>query len=279
MRKPVTKLSRGVLGETISALAGLDASPCLIESQPAPGRSFRDAGRVIERVAAARASSSPHGPVVRGSRAMTRKPPALLELLDTIVADERAAAKIVLAHPELAHARVETERFYEGVHQLYEGDTALHLAAAALEPDVVAALLRAGADPNALNRRDASALHYACDPRPLGLTWNPPAQRRVLEQLLDAGARIDQVEKAGAQPLHRAVRARSPEAVRCLLERGADPRARHAKQGSTPLQLAHHSTGAGGTKGARAEQEAIVALLLEHGAGPHGKSSGSEVSS
>jgi ankyrin repeat protein len=87
----------------------------------------------------------------------------------------------------------------------------------------------------------------------------------------DAGARIDHVEKAGATPLHRAVRARSPEAVRCLLERGASVGARHAKQGSTPLHLALHGTGASGTKGARAEQEEIVALLIRHGADTQAK--------
>lgn len=191
----------------------------------------------------------------------------LSRLLAAIVADEAEAVRLVENAPELASARVPRDRLVEEVpHWLYGGDTALHLAAAALRPLAVRALLRAGADPGARNRRGALALHYACDPRPGGPTWDPAAQRRVIELLADAGSPIEHAEKAGATPLHRTVRARSPEAVRCLLDRGARVDAPHGKQGSTPLHLALRSTGAGGTRGARAEQDAIVALLLERGA-------------
>jgi ankyrin repeat protein len=191
---------------------------------------------------------------------MKKSPTALADLLDALVADEARAVRLVRAEPTLAKARVAEDRLVEAVpHWLYVGDTALHLAAAALRPRAVAALLRAGADPNAENRRGALALHYACDPRPKsGKTWNPTKQREVIELLLDGGSRIDHAEKAGAAPLHRAVRARSPEAVRSLLERGARVDAAH-------LRLATRSTGASGTRGARAEQEEIVALLREHG--------------
>src|SRR5262249_28888299 len=93
-------------------------------------------------------------------------------------------------------------------------------------------------------------------------------QRSVIERLLDAGANIEHADKTGATPLHRAVRARSPEAVRCLLARGARVDAPHGTQRTTPLHLATHSTGASGTKHARAEQQAIVELLIEYGADP-----------
>jgi ankyrin repeat protein len=155
---------------------------------------------------------------------------------------------------------------------LYVGDTALHLAAAALLPLAVGALIEAGADSNAENRRGATALHYACDARPkAGKTWNPSKQRSVIELLLDAGSDIEHKDKAGAAPLHRAVRARSPQAVRCLLEHGARVDTTHGGQRTTSLHIVTHSTGASGTKGARAEQQEIVKLLLQYGADPRAR--------
>ena len=201
---------------------------------------------------------------------MSNRSTTLVELLAAIVADEAEAVRLVRATPEIGQARVARERLVQEVpHQLYVGDTALHLAAAALRPLAVGALIEAGADSNAENRRGATALHYACDARPrAGKTWNPSGQRSVIELLLDAGSDIEHRDKAGAAPLHRAVRARSPEAVRCLLERGARVDATHGRQRTSPLHIATHSTGASGTKGARAEQQEIVAILLQHGADP-----------
>ncbi len=193
---------------------------------------------------------------------------ALLELLAAIVADEAKAVRLVRATPHIARMRVAGERLIEEIpHQSYAGDTALHIAAAALRPRVVEALIHAGADQNAQNRRGATALHYACDARPkAGKTWNPSKQRLVIELLLDAGSDIEHQDKAGAAPLHRAVRARSPEAVRCLLERGARVDATHGRQRTTPLHIGSRSTGASGTMGARAEQHEIMQLLLRYGA-------------
>jgi len=193
---------------------------------------------------------------------------ALSGLLDAIVSDEAEAVRLVRATPGIGQARVADERLVDEVpHQLYVGDTALHLAAAALRPLAVAALIEVGADANAENRRGAIALHYACDARPKGgRTWSPATQRSVIELLLDAGSDIEQKDKAGATPLHRAIRARSPEAVRCLLERGARVDARHGRQRTTPLHIVTHSTGASGTKGTHAEQQEILELLLRYGA-------------
>jgi ankyrin repeat protein len=191
-------------------------------------------------------------------------------LLGAIVQNEARAVQLVRATPALALARVDAERLViEVPHHLYIGDTALHLAAAALRPSAVRALLDAGADVHAVNRRGATALHYACDARPAaGKAWQPSRQRSVIALLVHAGSDIARKDRAGADPLHRAVRARSPEAVRCLIARGADVTGRYGRQGTTLLHLATRSTGASGTRGTRAAQQAIVDLLLDGGADP-----------
>jgi ankyrin repeat protein len=168
--------------------------------------------------------------------------------------------------PAAAAQRMDEDVLITDVHWLYRGDTPLHLAAAGLRYDAARALLAAGTPVNAVNRRGAAALHYACDPRPLSPNWNPPAQQRIIELLVSAGATVDLPDRGGITPLHRAVRARSPAAVAALLSAGADPRAATGKAGSTPLHLAVAPTGAGGTAGAGELQLEIVRMLLAAGA-------------
>jgi ankyrin repeat protein len=151
-------------------------------------------------------------------------------------------------------------------HMLYRGDTPLHLAAAGLRDAAARALLAVGAPVNAVNRRGATPLHYASDPRPLSPTWDPAAQRRLIDLLVSAGATAGHPDRGGVTPLHRAVRARSPAAVAALLAAGASPRAATTKTGSTPLHLAVAPSGASGTAGAADYQLEIVHLLLAAGA-------------
>src|SRR5262249_60654328 len=115
----------------------------------------------------------------RAAITMSNRSPPLVELLAAIVADEARAVRLVRATPAIAQVRVAHERLVEEVpHQLYVGDTALHLAAAALRPLAVGALIKAGADSYAENRRGATALHYACDARPkAGKTRDPSKQK------------------------------------------------------------------------------------------------------
>lgn len=151
----------------------------------------------------------------------------------------------------------------EITHHVYAGDTALHVAAAAFRRDVAALLVARGADCRARNRRGAEPLHYASDTH----RWDPVAQADTIEYLLSAGADPNALDRSGVSPLHRAVRTRSLPAVRALLDGGADVR-RPNRSGSTPLHLAVQSTGrsGSGSSHARAQQAAIVALLLERGA-------------
>jgi len=82
--------------------------------------------------------------------------------------------------------------------------------------------------------RTAEALHYSCDPRPrLGGIWNLKEQAKLIELLIKPGSKTEHVDCGGATALHRAVRARSPAAVRRLLKSGARVVAQLAKTGST----------------------------------------------
>jgi ankyrin repeat protein len=154
---------------------------------------------------------------------------------------------------------------YEIGHYIYAGDTALHVAAAAHQQEIVQKLIAAGANVRARNRRGAEPLHYAADGMPGSHTWNPPAQAETVARLIEAGADPNATDKSGVTPLHRAVRTRCGAAVKALLEAGADPRRRN-KSGSTPMLLATQSTGRGGSGSceAKAQQELIVQLLQEH---------------
>lgn len=185
-------------------------------------------------------------------------------LFEAIAGGDHAMVRALLAEDaSLALVRATKDRLFDELHWLYVGDTPLHLASAALEPEMVAALLAAGSDVAAVNRRGATPLHYACDPRPNGSVWHPAHQVRVIDMLVAAGAPVSLPDRGGATPLHRAVRARSSAAVRCLLAHGADVRARLKKGGSTPLDLAMTGSGAGGTAGAQEEQQQIIEALLQ----------------
>ncbi len=145
---------------------------------------------------------------------------------------------------------------------LYQGDTALHIAAAADRPAVAALLLGLGADVDARNRRGATSLHHAASGSPARPEYDPQAQSDTITLLLTAGADVEAINMDGTTPLHRAIRARCSAAVEVLLDAGASP-IRTNGHGSTPLQIAQHASGRGGTGRAvaKAEQAAIIRLL------------------
>jgi uncharacterized protein len=138
-------------------------------------------------------------------------------------------------------------------------------------PEVVAAVLAADPpldvfDAAALGRLDRLAEIVEADPEqanawssdgftPVGLAaffGQPEAVRYLVER----GADVHAVARnpMRVQPLHAATAARNVEAVRLLLEAGADPDAEQ-QEGWTPLMAAR-----------RHGDDEIVALLLAHGA-------------
>jgi hypothetical protein len=202
---------------------------------------------------------------------------ALMALVRAIAAGDAAvAARLLAASPALARrpfAKGATRQGAKGYfldaigHYLYAGHTALHVAAAAYQPETVRKLITAGADVRARNRRGAEPLHAAAVGMPGSRAWNPPAQAATVACLIEAGADPNAVDNSGVTPLHRAVRTRCAAAVRALLDGGADARRRN-KSGSTPWLLATQNTGRGGTGSpeAKAQQQEILRLLEQHGA-------------
>jgi ankyrin repeat protein len=197
--------------------------------------------------------------------------PELLTLMRAISDGDPATTRLLAAAPELATARLitggtratATDFFLDQLRmQLYAGDTALHVAAAAYDTALARKLLAAGADVRARNRRGAEPLHAAVIGSPASSSWNPNGQVAVIHYLIEAGADPDATAAGGVTPLLRAVRNRCSAAVRALLDEGADPH--HTNDnGSSALDLARLTTGRGGTGSpeAKAEQASIIAML------------------
>src|SRR5215470_13298634 len=181
-------------------------------------------------------------------------------IFEAVLGSDEAVAQLLRKSPELSQTRVGQDHLVETIpHWLYVGDTPLHLAAAALRTGAAKLLLESGANANAANRRGATPLHYACDPRPKsGKTWNPDAQVSIIKLLVERGADVDKPDRGGATPLHRAVRARSPAAAAQLLALGARSDSQLGKQSSSPLHLAVQSTGASGTAGSIEAQLQLI---------------------
>lgn len=211
---------------------------------------------------------------------MVRPDQALWKLVDAIVAGDAAGvSELLAASPALATACFRTGAtrqaaktyFLDRIGRcVYAGDTALHIAAAAYQAEIVRQLITAGADIHARNRRGAEPLHSAAVGNPSSSAWNPSAQAATIVCIIQAGADPNVIDKSGVTALHRAVRTRCAAAVRTLLECGADP-TRKNKSGSTPMLLAIQNTGRGGSGSpeAKSQQQEIMRLLESHGRRRH----------
>ena len=185
--------------------------------------------------------------------------------------DVAMSSRLLASNPELAAAQLLTnatnataaDYFLSPVHmQLYSGDTALHVAAAAYDAALARRLVAGGADVRAKNRRGAQPIHAAVIGGPGPSSWNPERQVKVIRYLIEAGADPDATAAGGVSPLLRAVRNRCSAAVRALLDAGADRNWRN-DNGSSALDLARLTTGRGGSGSpeAKAEQAKILELL------------------
>jgi ankyrin repeat protein len=96
----------------------------------------------------------------------------------------------------------------------------------------------------------------------------PAEQRKRIVQALKQGADIHAADKNGVTALHHAVRFRSPEAVKTLLEHGANVNQPCRRNGSTPLHRAVTQTGAPGTAGKSEAAKEIIRILMPAGADP-----------
>jgi len=179
--------------------------------------------------------------------------------------DHEAAVGLLDATPSLVTAGLaRRDEFFlaERRAQVYEGDTALHAAAFSYDAEMARELVARGAHVRARNRRGAEPLHAAMMGAPGSATWNPTRQQGVIAYLIAAGADPNAAAAGGITPLHRAVRNRCSAAVEALLNAGADRRLEN-DNGSTAADLAHWTTGRGGTGSAeaKAEQAIIIELL------------------
>jgi ankyrin repeat protein len=188
-----------------------------------------------------------------------------------VAGDATGVSRLLAESPSLASACFQTGASRQAAKTFFldqigryvmAGDTALHIAAAAYETEVVRKLITAGADVHARNRLGAQPLHAAAVGVPGSRTWNPSSQAATIVCMIEAGADPNGIDKRDVTPLHRAVRTRCAASVRTLLEHGADP-GRKNKSGATPMLLATHNKGlrGSGSPEAKAQQQEILRLL------------------
>jgi ankyrin repeat protein/tetratricopeptide (TPR) repeat protein len=162
--------------------------------------------------------------------------PGLTPLAMAVRGNHADVARLLLDHGARADAPGAEEAIFEGV---VKGANA----------DLIRRLIDAGANVNAAQAHGETPLHYA-------VARNKPD---IHELLVQHGANVNAArDDNGRTPLHYAVEAGRPGLAELLLRKGADPNVR-AIGGETPLDVLRN-------KPRSAENQAIAALLREHGA-------------
>ena len=135
---------------------------------------------------------------------------------------------LALTEPSLKAAQVLINWPKTDVNRLNaKGESPLMLAALKGQQDLVAQLIKRGAD---VNKTGWTALHYAAS----------SGQLAIISLLIEHSAYIDAESPNGTTPLMMAAMYGSPEAVKLLLQEGADPELKN-QQGLTALQFAQRA--------------------------------------
>jgi hypothetical protein len=236
------------------------AGPERVEAQPAPARP----GSSQPSVAPAAQPAAPEKPARPGSATPG------VEFWEQVKADDLGAIRFELGrgvdpnvvHPEFGPAIVHAARAkaFEVTRQLARmrtiridaegqgGETALMLAALHGDLPTFRLLIERGAQ---VNRPGWSPLHYAATGGQLG----------IIRQLIDRHAFIDAESPNGTTPLRMAARMKQPQAVRLLVELGADPTMRN----QAGLDASAYLERAGLSEDAAWLREQALQYLLRYG--------------
>jgi len=137
------------------------------------------------------------------------------------------------------------------------GYTPLQIAVFRGRADVVQVLLEHGADASVKTSSGDSVLHIACSGA------RKTGRGAILRSLLQEGANVQDTDKYGRTPLHRAIAYGSIQSLKLLLERGAAISVKDG-EGYNALHWAAHRRGI--------ERHAqVMQLLLAHGTDVYAK--------